>query len=285
MKTFKSLLLLLLLHLVFIENYAQKKKPLYTFELGVQTYTFRKSMPLGVAATLDTIKSMGFTELETGVPKGMTAQEYRQLCDERGLKIVSVGGGYDQLVADVMPTVETAKILGAKYVMCAWIPHKVRGGFTFEEAQKAAQDFNKIGKALADNGLIFCYHVHGFEFQPYQNGTLFDYIMQNTNPKHVSFQLDVMWAFHGGADPAALLDRYGKRWKLLHLKDLKKGVKGDLTGSTSQDNDVILGTGQLDLPTIIAKAKKLGIKHYFIEDESSQVNYQVPRSIAYLKSL
>ncbi|MEZ4902207.1 MAG: TIM barrel protein [Spirosomataceae bacterium] len=104
-------------------------------------------------------------------------------------------------------------------------------------------------KQFKENGITFCYHIHGYEFQPYQEGTLFDYIVKNTNPDYVSFELDVMWAFHGGADPEGLLKKYGKRFKLLHLKDLKKGVKGDLTGGTPLTNDVVLGTGQIDLPT------------------------------------
>jgi sugar phosphate isomerase/epimerase len=71
----------------------------------------------------------------------------------------------------------------------------------------------------------------------------------------------------------------------MHVKDLKKGTKKDLTGGTSQENDVPLGTGELDIPAILKQAKKIGIEHYFIEDESSNVMTSVPESIAYLKSL
>lgn len=91
--------------------------------------------------------------------------------------------------------------------MCAWIPHKVKGGFTFEEAKKAVDDFNTIGKALKENGITFCYHIHGYEFQPYQDGTLFDYIVKNTNPEYVSFELDILWAYYGGADPVGLTEK------------------------------------------------------------------------------
>ncbi|HMG66367.1 MAG TPA: hypothetical protein VK588_01735, partial [Chitinophagaceae bacterium] len=73
--------------------------------------------------------------------------------------------------------------------------------------------------------------------------------------------------------------------KLMHLKDLKKGAKKDLTGLTTPENDVSIGTGELDIPAILKEAKKTGIKHYFIEDESDHVVLQVPQSIAYLKSL
>lgn len=71
----------------------------------------------------------------------------------------------------------------------------------------------------------------------------------------------------------------------MHLKDLRKGTKRDLTGGTAEENDVPLGTGELNIPEILKAAKKAGIKHYFIEDESPSVIQQIPQSVKYLKSL
>jgi sugar phosphate isomerase/epimerase len=256
---------------------------LYTAPFGVQAYTFRKSFPKGVAETLDSIKAMGFTEIE-GMGGQITPEEYRKLCDARGISIPSTGTGYEQLVKDPQGVANTAKILGSRYVMTAWIPHQ-RGAFNLDNAKKAVEDFNAAGKVLKENGITFCYHVHGFEFQPYEKGTLLDYMIKNTNPEYVSFEMDILWTYFGGADPVGLLKKYGDRWKLLHVKDLKKGTPKDLTGGTSQENDVTLGTGEIDVAGVIREANKLGIKHFFIEDESSRVNTQVPQSIAYLKSL
>jgi sugar phosphate isomerase/epimerase len=264
---------------------AQKsKKPLYTAALGIAPYTYRRSFPNGVAETLDTIKNLGFTEIEGGGGRGMSPEEYRKLCDERGLSIPSMGTGYEALVKDPQAVADHAKILGAKYVMVAWIPHKT-GSFNFENAKKAVEDFNAAGKILKENGITLCYHAHGYEFWPHEKGTLLDYIITNTNPDYVSFEMDVMWIHFGGGDPIKLLKKYGDRWKLMHLKDLKKGTKKDLTGLTSPENDVPLGTGELDIPGILKAAKKVGIKHYFIEDESSNIRVSVPQSIAYLKGL
>jgi sugar phosphate isomerase/epimerase len=135
-------------------------------------------------------------------------------------------------------------------------------------------------------GLTFIYHNHGFEYQPYEDGTLYDYLLKNTDPKYVSMELDILWAFFPGQDPAQLLAKYGNRYKALHMKDLKKGVeRGSLSGGTAQENDVILGTGQIDIPAVIKAAKKAGVKHYYIEDESSSSVTQVPESIKYLNSL
>jgi sugar phosphate isomerase/epimerase len=279
-----SLFLLLFFGLKANGVFAQSGKPLFTHPLGVQAYTYRNSFKHGVEATLDTIKALGITELEGGNPNGVTPEDFLKMLEARNIKVPSIGAGYEQIVKDPQEVVKKAKILGASYVMVAWIPHK-KDTFTLADAQKAAEDFNRVGKVLKENGLTFCYHNHGYEFRPYKNGTLFDYLAQNTNPDYVSFEMDILWAFHGGADPVKLLNKYGNRWKLMHLKDLKKGVKGDFTGGTSQENDVALGTGQINIPAVLKAAKKAGIKHYFIEDESPRESEQLPQTIAYLKSL
>ncbi|HEV8286413.1 MAG TPA: sugar phosphate isomerase/epimerase [Chitinophagaceae bacterium] len=266
---------------ILIHETGLAQKPLYTAPLGIQTYTFRRSIGIDPAKTLDTIKRMGFIEIEGG---GANPEMFRKLCDERGISIPSTGASYEQLVRSPDSVVWRAKILGAEYVMCSWVPHD-NGVLSFENAKKAVEDFNAAGKILKENGLTFCYHTHGYEFQPYEKGTLLDYIINNTNPEYVSFEMDVFWIQFGGGNPTELLKKYGNRWKLMHLKDMRKGTKKDLTGLTSTENDVALGTGEIDIVSILKQAKKVGIKHYFIEDESNNIITQVPQSIAYLKSL
>lgn len=279
------LCLLMALFIGLSDIFAQSAKPLFPHTPGIQAYTYRFSFKKDVAATLDTIRSLGITEIESGLnPNGLTTEAFRKLLDERGMKAPSVGAGYDDIVKNPEEIARKAKIMGASYVMVAWIPHE-KNNFTIKDAKKAVKDFNRVGKVLKENGLTFCYHNHGYEFSPYKNGTLFDYIAENTNPEYVSFELDVLWAVHPGQDPVELLNKYGNRWKLMHLKDLKKGIKGDFSGNTPIENDVALGTGQIDLPAVLKAAKKAGVKHYFIEDESLRVSEQVPQSMAYLKSL
>jgi sugar phosphate isomerase/epimerase len=49
--------------------------------------------------------------------------------------------------------------------------------------------------------------------------------------------------------------------------------------------DVALGAGQLDMPAILRAAKKVGVKWYFIEDESPSVAEQIPQSLKYLEQV
>jgi sugar phosphate isomerase/epimerase len=264
--------------------FAQKSKPLFPQTPGMVSYTYRNSLQKNMPTTLDTIKSLGITDMEFSNLFGKTAAEIRQLLDARGMKCSSFGVSYDDALGKTAEVAQNAKTLGAQYVRVAWIPHT--GTFTLEMAKKTAADFNTIGQRLKKSyGLQFCYHNHGYEFEKYESGTLFDYIVQNTDARFVSLELDILWAFFPGQDPAVLLKKYGRRFKLMHLKDLRKGVVGNFSGGTPVENDVALGTGQIDIPAVLKAAKKAGIAHYYIEDESPSYGKQVPISIAYLKSL
>jgi sugar phosphate isomerase/epimerase len=253
---------------------------------GVVSYTFRNSFSKNVAATLDSVKAMGLTNIEFSNLFGKTASELRQLLDEKKMKCTSYGTSYPDIINNTRKVGEIAKTLGASFVRVAWIPHD-KVPFTIEIAKKAVDDFNAVGKILKEEfGITFCYHNHGYEFQPYENGTYFDYIVKNTNPAYVSFELDILWAFHPGKDPVELLKQYPTRFKLMHVKDLRKGVPHDFTGGTPVYNDVALGSGQIDIAAVIKAAVKYSaIQYYYIEDESNDVNIQVPVSLAILKSL
>jgi sugar phosphate isomerase/epimerase len=263
---------------------AQKSPSINGVPLGMVSYTYRQSLQKDMASTLDSLKGMKIYDMEFSSLFGKKAFEIRKLLDERGMYCSSFGVSYQDALMKADEVAANAKILGAKFVRVAWIPHD--GPFTKELADKTITDFSEIGKNLKENfGLAFCYHNHGFEFAPYEGGTFFDYIAKNTDPNFVNFEMDILWTFFPGIDPAKLLEKYPNRFKLMHVKDLKKGVVGNLSGGTSSENDVALGTGQLNLPAIMKAAKKAKIQHYYIEDESSLHAIQVPESIKYLLSI
>src|SRR6185369_9193029 len=110
----KNFLRLLIAVSLFTDK-AIGQKPLFTAPIGLQTYTFRRSIGKDPAKVLDTIKMMGITEIEGGGGGGLTLQEFKKLCDDRGISIPSTGTGYDQLIAKTDSVVYRAKTLGAKY--------------------------------------------------------------------------------------------------------------------------------------------------------------------------
>jgi sugar phosphate isomerase/epimerase len=227
---------------------------------------------------------MGIRQIEGGSSYGMPLDEFRQLLAKNKLTVISIGADFKELETDVQAVVTKAKGYGAKYVMCAWVPH-TGNNFTIDDANKAITVFNNAGKVLKENGLSFCYHAHGYEFRPYNNETLFDYMAKNMNPEYANFEMDVFWIKHPGQDPVALLKKYRHRFPLMHLKDRKPGTEGNQEGQADVESNVVLGTGDVGIAGIMKVAKKYGVKYFFIEDESSRSMEQVPQSLEYLKGL
>jgi sugar phosphate isomerase/epimerase len=280
MKKFTTLLFLFLSQAIFAQNRFSK---VLKDTPGVVSFTFRNDFSKDVAGTLDYIKEMGIRNIEFSNLFGKTAAEMRALLDARGLVCTSYGVYYDALTNKTESVIRDAKTLGAEFVRVGMIPHK--GEFTVQQADAAVKDFNRVGQRLKENGIEFSYHNHGYDFTPYENGTLYDYLIQNTNPDYVSFELDILWVHQFGQDPLVYLQKYPNRFKLMHVKDLKKGIPVGLDVKTSPENDVPLGTGQIAVKAILKQARKSSIKYYYLEDENSNAKAQVPLSLAYLKNL
>ncbi len=251
---------------------------------GVVSYSFRDAFAKDVPGTLDAVKAMGITDIEFSSLFGKSAAELRRLLDERGMTCSSYGVAYGDLVEKTDEVGQTAKTLGASYVRVAWIPHDSTG-FKEAVALKAASDFNTAGRLLKEKyGVLFCYHNHGYEFAAYGKGTYFDLLAAKTDPRYVGFEMDILWVYFPGKDPVELLKKYPKRFYLMHLKDLKPGIARSPVGGTSGDNNVPLGQGQLDMPAILKTAQQVGVKKYYIEDESDRSFQQVPQSLAFIRA-
>ncbi|GAB3926853.1 sugar phosphate isomerase/epimerase family protein [Mucilaginibacter myungsuensis] len=265
---------------------ATAQKKLLKEAPGVVSFSYRADFAKDVAGTLDKIKAVGITNIEFSNLFGKTPAEMKALLDERGMRCTSIGVGQGDLEKNMDKVIAQAKTLGAEFVRIGSISHP--GDFQdlrAEHVKKAAEDFNKYGKVLYDNGLTYCYHNHGPEFKGEGElgaGLFFDYLVANTDPKYVSFEMDVMWVYWPGQDPIKWLQKYPDRFRLMHVKNVKKGLERG--GKTSF---VSVGEGQMDMEAIIRAAKKTKIKYFYIEDESAPefIDAQMPESVKFLNGL
>ena len=255
--------------------------------LGIQLYSLRGLFIKNGPVTLDVVKAYGTREVELAGTYKQTPLEFRRELDARGFNPIGMHFPFNRLRDDSEGVRREAKELGLKYVGCAWIPHE--GTFDAADARNAAAVFNRAGEIMAADGMKVFYHNHGYEFAPGAAGegtTAMDILMQETNPKHVCFQMDVLWTIHPGQAPEAWLAKYPGRWELMHLKDYRKGLPtGIHTGKADPNDDVALGTGQVNWPVVLAAAEKYGVKHYFIEDESADAEHQIVKSLRFLEQV
>jgi hypothetical protein len=252
---------------------------------GLQLYSLRAQMAKDPQGTLAEVHAWGIKYVELAGTYGMTPEQFKAKLAKCTAWTPSAA------IFRLRNGARTRKPCCARRGTWVW-SRSAAPGFRMKARsmkRRAAMPsrFSTARAQLASqHHMHFFYHTHGYEFQPYGDGTLFDLLMRETVPANVKFEMDIFWIVHAGQDPVKLLKKYPGRWELMHLKDMRKGTPtGLLTGSSDVNNDVALGTGMIDLPAILLEARKVGVQWYFIEDESTNSEEQIPQSLVYLRDL
>jgi sugar phosphate isomerase/epimerase len=262
--------------------------PLFARKLssfGVQLYTVRSIIEKDPALVLKEIEGAGYKEIEASYE---TLDKIWPGLQQTKLKPIGVHLPTDLFLTqqDKLPAaLEISKKHGFSYVICPWIDPKDRGGV--DMIKKLADNLNKSGALANAAGLTLCYHNHAFEFGPAGNGTLLDVLLTNTDPKLVSWEMDIFWVTVGGGDPIALLKKYPHRAVLMHLKDLAPGVEHRFNENVPRTAFKELGAGTIDIKRIVHAAYDGGVKHFFVEQDSTPGDpiASLKISATYLKSL
>jgi sugar phosphate isomerase/epimerase len=250
--------------------------------LGIELYSVRNELKTDLGGTLKIVRDWGFEDVELAGFPPMAAAEAARALQTAGLRAVSTFVDYERFRDDFPGAVRDAHTLGVEYVICGWIPHEKT--LTRADVDRAIANFNAWGAAASREKLRFGYHIHGFEFLPSDTGTLLDTLVGGTDPRYVDYEMDVFWIVRGGGNPVALLERYGERIRLVHLKDIERGTPTAVTtGQAPDEASVTLGTGMVDWPSVMKAAAKARVKWYFIEDEHPDSLRQIPQSLDYLR--
>ena len=251
--------------------------------IGLQLWSLRAMARTDPKAMLEFTRAQGITHVETAGLYG-TPEQTAELLRNAGIRATSMHVGMDDFKKDPQKVIANAKALGVRYVGTAWYPHTAP--FKESDARQAIADFNAIGKTMKDAGLQFFYHNHGYEPQPYGDGTLLDLIIKETDPELVKFEMDVLWTWLPGADPVALIKKYPGRFKLMHIKDMKPGVpRGSLSGGIPDSLKSVIGQGQVNWTEVFKAAKADGLEHYYLEDETTDPPKNIPPSVRYVEAI
>jgi sugar phosphate isomerase/epimerase len=118
----------------------------------------------------------------------------------------------------------------------------------------------------------FAYHNHNYEFQDLKGTTGFDILLKETDPELVFLEMDTYWIAQAGRDPVLLLNQLGKRVRLLHLRDRKADSPTSQALDDSAEHFTEVGSGTIAWRPLLALAQKLGIEHYFVEQDKSETS-------------
>lgn len=246
---------------------------------GVQLYSIRDDMKKDPLGTLQQLSKMGYRHVEHAnyVDRkfyGYSASEFKKLLDDLGMKMPSghtVLGKqhWDEAKKDFTDawkyTVEDAAIAGQIYVISPSLDNNLRKNL--DELKRFMVVFNRSGELCQKSGMKFGYHNHDFEFsEKLGDLTLYDIILQNTDPKLVIQQLDIGNLYNGGAKALDVMNKWPGRFQSMHVKDEIKAASGN-----EPYESTILGKGIVPVKEVLDLGRKSGgTIHFIIEQESYQ---------------
>lgn len=249
--------------------------------LGAQLYTVRDLVQQDLPRVLQQIRKIGYQEVETydGM-YGRPAAQLRQLILEHGLRVPSGHFGYDTFDKDL----DYARELGVEYIICPMLPHAMWN--SLDDFERAADQFNQWGAKAQTLGIQFAFHNHNYEFQQFHthNGhtrTGLQAILDGTDPKLVHWEMDCYWVTQSGHDPIAMLRKYRNRIRLLHLKDRRRGFPPSTQMDAAAEHFTEVGTGTVDFKDILAIARRQGIHHLYVEQDSTTIPPMESLQISY----
>jgi sugar phosphate isomerase/epimerase len=261
--------------------------------IGLQLYTVGPDLAKDFDGTLKQIAAIGYKSLELAnlaSVKDKDPADLRKLVDGMGMHCASghvVQTTKDEVGLDT--TIDFCQKLGLDYMVCAAFnlnalsgapppappapgaaPGAARGrgaqpDLTLDDYKRVADSFNRIGAKISKAGMNFAYHNHAMEFKQYGDTTGFDYLLAQTDPKTVHYELDCGWAVYAGQDPVALMKKYPGRIKMLHIKDEQPGFPATTGRGGAPTTEI--GKGKIDWKAVFVEAKKIKIAHYFVEQE------------------
>ena len=231
--------------------------------IGLQLYSVRDSIVKDVPGTIAKVGAMGYKFVEpAGYRDGkfykMEPAAFKALLAANKLTMISSHTGqnapdstnYAETMAWWDKCIEAHIAAGAKFIVQPSMDNKAYGSL---KGLKAYCDyFNAVGGKCNAKGIRFGYHNHDKEFSTKLEGqTIYDYMLANTDPAKVMFEMDLYWAVVGGANPVDYFNKYPGRFELWHIKDKKE----------------IGASGMMDFKAIWADAAKSGMKYGIVEVE------------------
>ena len=284
--------------------------------VGLQLFTIPQMVADDLNGTLQTLSTIGYREVEffgpypfslpeiiegwkpiaaqLGISQnafyGHSVKEVRTMLDNHHIKAPSVHIDINDLRKNIGPAMENFGLLGVSYV---GIPSlRTEEKKSLDDYKRLADDFNRLGEKLSKQGMTFAYHNHGFEHAPIEGQVPLDTLLNNTDAKHVKFEMDIFWMKAAGAEPVDYLKKYPGRFKLMHLKDASEPVRFSGDGGSSDQWMALFpkiadpGTGVFDIKGIVSQAILSGVEHFYVEhDLTKDPMLTLKRSFEFLSAI
>lgn len=222
-------------------------------EVGLQLYSVRDAMKEAPKETVRQVGEMGYTFVEAagygdGKFYGMEPSEFTELVEASGMEFISSHTGqdipdsaaWDETMAWWDQCIDAHVKAGVKYIVQPWMGNV--GYDSLDGLQRYCDYFNAVGEKCREKGILFGYHNHAKEFEELEGEIIYDFMLNNTDPEKVFFQLDLYWIQEGGKNAVDYFNNYPGRFNLWHVKDEKElGESGNMDFESAFELSEIAG--------------------------------------------
>ena len=227
--------------------------------IACQLYTVRDLTQQDFAGAVKAVAEIGYRAVElAGYGNLKSAGEVRKVLDDHGMKVVGSHTNLEALEKALPRLIDDCEALGCSTLVLSFMPEHWRKDA--EGWRAAAGTLNEIGRACVERGVQLAYHHHHFEFQKFDGVFGIDILWRNTEPSLLKAELDTFWLRYAGIDPVKYITHVGRRATLIHLKDVVPGPPVRFGA---------LGEGILDVPGILAGARRVGIGWGIVEQDAT----------------
>ncbi len=257
--------------------------------IGLQLYTLGPGLAADLDNMLGQVAKTGYRTVELAGYLGRTPKELRAAFDKAGLACTSAHiqgrkGGSDPSLVELDRLIPDAQVLGVRTIVLPMFPipthidmtpkpgetratllARLSQQMTLDDWKATADLLNTSGATLKKAGLGLGYHNHNVEFAPTGGTTGMDYLLKNTDPSLVHFEMDAGWVVAAGVDPLALLKAHPHRFRQMHVKDVKPTTK---TNFILQQDPTEVGSGIIDWKKLLPASYAAGIRDFFVEQEA-----------------
>ena len=176
---------------------------------------FGDDTPTTLDEKLRWIKELGYDGVELLLLEleENTVEELQAALAKYGLACVSAHVPLDR-IEEMIPVLAN---LGAKQIICPNAPMA-----TMVDAIRVAAELNRLGAIGIQYGIKVGYHNHDGEFTVDGPKSVEEYLIENTDPETVIFQLDCGWAAAAGIWAPNFIKRYPGRIRSIHVKENSK---------------------------------------------------------------
>ncbi len=237
-------------------------------KISIILFTVRSS-PLPYAEKLKKLRDIGYRSIQGGPAADLSIAEHKALLDGLGLEMSCFGASLDALEKEPEKFIENCHAFGCDEIMIGTMPTEMRADR--EGYLRAIDLMNKVGRALAKDGVYLAYHNHAQEFRRFKDGkTGMDLLYEGLDPSAVHFLLDTHWVQSGGGDILEWIKKCNGRLQYLHVKDYRLAPANYLTGIGDTEKQFSqIGGGNLAWPQIIETALANGVKSFIVEQDNT----------------